>query len=178
MSQNKYLIMLICIISLLSNACKDSTFNESKQDEVLLSNLSLPKDYKLFFKDKYYPEGEISNKNDSIYVFKKDESKIEITIKYFNKHKLENTDDRINSFTEELYTENNSFNIKRKKVNKKLGLWFLKYTFGTEKDLMYNFYLERNTAEYRVTIKSFDFDISLKNIEFLYRQISKYPSPR
>lgn len=109
-------------------------------------------------------------------MFKKDESNIEIRIKYFNKNELENIEDEINSFTEELYSDNNSFDIKSKKVDKKLGLWFLKYTFGTNNDLMYNFYLERSTAEYRLTIRSFNFDISLKDIEFLYSQISKYPA--
>ena len=54
-------------------------------------------------------------------------------------------------------------------------MWFLKYTFGVKDDLMYNLYMERNTDEYCITIKSFDFDVSLKDIEFMYMQISKYP---
>lgn len=176
MMQNRYLISLICLVIFLINSCRDNTFlNESKQNEVLLSKLSLPKDYKLIFKGKNYPEGEMSNKNDSIYIFNKGESKIEITVKYFfNKTELENIDDRINSYTEELYSDNNSFNVKYKKVNKKLSVWYLKYSFGRKNDLMYNFYMERNTCKYRIVIKSFNFDISLKDIEYLYMQISKY----
>lgn len=174
MFQNKYFISLSFLVIFLINSCKDKPLlNESKQNEILLSKLSLPKDYKLIFKDKYYPEGEISNKNDSIYLFKKDESKIEITIKYFNKNKFKKIDNRINSYKEELYSDNNSFNIKYEKVNKKLAIWFLKYTFGTKKDLMYNFYMERNSSNYRIVIKSYNFDISLKDIESLYIQISK-----
>lgn len=175
MFQNRYSITLICVVLLLVSSCKDAASdNDPKQNKVLLSDLSLPKDYKLQFKDKYYPEGETYNKNDSIYVFEKDGSRIAITIKYFNKSKLERVDDRINSFTEVLYSDNNSFDIKAVKVNKKLGIWLLEYTFGKEEDLMHNLYVERNTVDYRITVKSFDFDI-LKDIEDLYTQISKYP---
>lgn len=178
MFKNKYLVVLICLVLFLINSCKDSaSLNKPKQDEVLLSKLSLPRGYTLIFKDIYYPEGEISNKNDSIYAFKKDGSKIEITIKYFNKDEVENIDDRINSFIEVLHTDNNSFAIEHKKVNKELRLWYLKYTFGTTGHLMHNLYMEHDTAKYRIAVKSFDYDISLADIESLYMQISKYPNP-
>ena len=116
MFQRKKVIILICLVWLILSSCKDSNVaDESIQNEILLCDLSLPKEYELIFKDKYYPEGEVSNENDSIYMFKKDDSKIEITIKYFNKKKSENIDDRINSLTEELYSDNNSFTVKYKK---------------------------------------------------------------
>lgn len=54
MSQNKYLVLLICLILLSTNSCNDTTHSkESKQDKVLLCNLSLPREYKLIFKEKY-----------------------------------------------------------------------------------------------------------------------------
>jgi hypothetical protein len=180
MVKNKYLISLIFFHLFLFYSCKEeSNHSNLKEKEVLLSKLSIPKDYNVIVKDHYYPEGEISRKNDSLYVLKRGKTKIEISVKYFldegfSKAPKDNIENRMNLFTEGLFIDNKSFKLLAKKINKQESIWYVKYTFGSRDDLLYNFYMERETGNYKIKIKTYDNNLSLDDIEFFYNELCKF----
>ncbi|MGV3459870.1 MAG: hypothetical protein ACO1N9_05375 [Flavobacterium sp.] len=168
--------MPVLLLLLLLSSCTETLKQaKSEQKKVLLSNFTVPENYNLVYKNRYNAEGEHIGWNDSTYVFQNGKSEIAIIVQYFSKKRIhEDIDERIDNFTEELISDNSSFTIRNKKINRQQSIWYINSTIGSYGDYLYSFYMERKNPKYSIVVKAWDNQLSLKEIDFLYNELSKF----
>mgnify|MGYP006190896053 CR=1 FL=1 len=152
---------------------------DQKKEEVLLRNLIIPENYNIIEKRRFFAEGELYKKTDSIYILKSGVSLIKITLKHFDNNitfsstTKNNINNKINEYIDEWSINNETFRILNKRYNEEKFMWYVHYTYGSTNNLLYNFHMERWDSKYKIIVEADESYVDIDDINFLYNVLYK-----